>query len=250
MNWILLVENKKLDTSTKLSEFFDLTPTELKVNGFPYVIHGEKNFDAIVCDKKGSEGLELEIADFLNPNQKYFIIYNTEDQIGVYAYQFGIIRRRSKEKPRSFLKECGIFMQGDPFAPEYETRISDVKTVCVIENTTIEVVQAVLRIKNKPGVHLEKLENEHVLYYSEHGNIVLSVYNLMEKLKGPIYFVHREPANKRFSCTVMEKGNETGIYEYPIYETDYIKELKSVLGAKTPLEIVKALNITPKLLGF
>ncbi|MBU2950202.1 hypothetical protein KO493_05800 [Tamlana agarivorans] len=250
MNWILLVENKKQDTSAKLSEFFGLTQAELKANDLPNVVYGEKKFDAIVCDKKGNEGLEMEIADFFSPNDVFFILHNTDDQIGVYTYQSGTIRQRLKEEPMSFLRESGVFIQYDSFAPKYENRINEVKTVCIIENSTTQIVRDILRVENKPGLHIKSLDNEHVMYYSEYGNIVLSVYNLMEKLDGPIYFVHSEPTNKRFSCTVFEDGNEIGIYEYPNYETDHIKELKSILGNERPLEIVKALNITPELLGF
>lgn len=255
MIWTLVVPSQTEEIKKGVALFYGVGFEELSEPEIPKIIAGKKiNYSAVVSLEPGSEGLEMELADFLSENSvnmkgEFYFIFDSEDQYGVYAYQKGKEPIRLEEPIDDFCEKVGVDL--GPFRRKEPPLKRVVKTVGVIEGPTPSEVRKALGItEENEGVYIEQLEGNRVLYYSDHGNIAVNVYNLMTMFPGPIYFLHQDKETGYFSCTILEEGEEKGIFEYPEYITDYMEELPSILGASSPRKIAQNLGISPALLGL
>ena len=197
----------------------------------------------------GTEGTEIMLAERFYPLLKsdIFLIYDSEDHSGIFVFKDGEIRERIDQEIPDFLHSLGLDLS--QYLEKPGPYISPVRTLAVIYNSKPAAVTKLLGFETlPPGVVVKAIRNDAVLYYSEHGNISVQVYQLADKIEGPIYFIHNDTETNYFSCTMIHKGEDKGIFEFPEYTTDYIDELKSVNGFTVPEDIVNSFGIPTDLL--
>jgi len=253
MVWALIINDNDFSIDQEIANYFGVNKDELTDEDFPIIISGIKNYAAVISTIKGTEGLEMEIADhlFAKYKKQIYLLYDSEVQFGIYLYENGDIQKEIDSPIEEFLKSVGIDL--DPYwVPGTEQlEKSPVKTLAVFENTNKDTIMNFLGYKFLPdGVFIESIDDRRVLFHSKHGSIVIQVYKLSYKIPGPIYSIYFDRESGNFGCVVIKDGEEIGIFQYPEYTTEDLEELKNINGAKTPEAILKNLGVNPALLNI
>lgn len=240
--WMLLVPAGKQETDEMLHAFYNGQQDE--PNGQLLVAAGTAGYTAVYSNNADTDGLELVLAEELygKLNKELYLQYN-DYRSGLYKYYNGDVQEKI---PGASLSAFGL----EEFLPVIEKQIaSPVKTIAVAEGTKPGEVIKLLGFDALPGgIVVEQLPGNNVLLYNPHSNISILAYDLSAQIPGKVYFIHNDTETKYFSCTVLEQGEEKGIYEYPGYITTYINELKQVNGEQEPKAIVASLGVQAELL--
>jgi hypothetical protein len=220
------------------------------------VVGGTGKYSAIVEYDPGSEGTdERPLAKRISRKVKspVYVLYLSESFIErdvIDVYKSG---RRSGSKPDApsvLAKELGVNISGDAETDDGEpVRITGV--LVVKGKKASDVIRALKMREPLPGpLRVEDGPKGAIVYNDEVGDeptVDSKISKVFPEVE--IFGITISPDEGRLIASVMQNDESKGVFDYPDGadpEEDIV--LDSILGAKSPAAIVKALGIPKKIL--
>jgi hypothetical protein len=214
-------------------------------------VEGKGVYSALIDYDPIYSGGDISLVEAISktiPGDHFVIIYMPDDQI-ILKYRDGKIVKEQIASPSEITEklQCNI-----PGLPSTKEGITITSSVCIVQDATPEQVAKSLGLVQPPTagpLHINQ-SGKNVLVYSEKGNAAIFTREISKKMSSRVYLLCSRYGGNEFSCTIFEKGEDTGIYEYPSYITERVPQLTSVADHDDPAGIIQALGVPLNLLGI
>lgn len=219
------------------------------------VVTGSDGTSALVSYQLGSEGTDEGIAEVLSaetPGQVLLLRFAEDNEVA-WGYEGGQLAVECEDPPDVVAAQFGIKLPGLP--AQEPPRLDP--CVCFVPGRPPDEVAGILGFDVPPNgpLHVEAVRDGTVVY-SDAGSAAIFLRELSRGGGGRVYLLVSHDGGRRFSCWVVEGGEDVGRYAYPPPATStaggFVDSpvLDHVAGETEPARILEALGVPPSLLGL
>lgn len=213
------------------------------------VIRGSAKHSAIVSSLPGSEGIDQTLAERISAARgrvEIFLVRFREDLEVVWVYKRGHRIREEASDPWELARSLGCPLRQEVVAHPVT------HSVCVVFDRTPYQVARALDYDDVPesgAMHIVGCPRG-TYFYSDKGNVALFRDDVANATGSRVYLVTARNGGAEFYCSVVEDGKDVGVYEIPVFRSAPLAQLHSIDGKTSPAQIVEALGVPPRVLGF